>query len=245
VPSLALELIETINSMNLNPGVRAIVLTGAGTHFCAGADAKEAKKLATDIADGIHPAEPFGGILRLVHQATLAIYESPKPVVAAINGPAAAGGLDLALACDCRLAATSAKFVESYIKLGLPPLNGGAFLLAKIVGHSQAVRILLSGESIPAEEALAIGLVDALHGADVLLEKAIGLADRLAVGGLDVISFTKQEIRRGSSGTLSDALARAYFGGVTFVQSPEYQAATKVMLGGKGEKRLTRAGGDA
>jgi enoyl-CoA hydratase/carnithine racemase len=224
-PKMAEELGLACRDCLVDPSVKAIVLTGKGKHFCPGLDANDARDLAARIAKGIHPAEPYDGNLRRLHQATLAIYNATKPIIAAVNGAAAAGGLDIALACDYRLAATTARFSESYIKLGLPPLNGGAWLLRRVVGDSTALRMISTGEVLDADAALGIGLVDELHASDVLLDKAIAFAEQVSTAPAAVIEFIKREFR--TKGRLEDALARVFVAGIGFSRSEAFKSGSE------------------
>jgi len=228
-PAMAAELESAVHAATNDPGISAIVLTGAGKHFCPGMDGKDAKELAERISRGEHPAEPFSGNLRILHRATLAIFEATKPTIAAINGSAAAGGLDLALACDYRFSVGTAKFGESYVKLNLPPLNGGAWLLRRVVRHSIAFRMLMTGEPIDASAALAIGLIDEISPNEEVLDRAISFAERVCAGSLPLMAFIKSELR--TDGTLRDALARAYVAGVGFIQSDEHRRAVEGIRG--------------
>ena len=223
LPAMALELENAIKTAIDEGSVKAIILTGAGKHFCAGADAQHIRETYDGIARGKHPAEPFDGNLRALHRAAAAIFVSPKPVIAAINGSATAGGLDLALACDYRLASVSAKFGESYIKLGLPPLNGGAWLLPRIVGPSRAFRLLMTGEVLDTETALAINLIDEIcDGAD-LGDQALAFAQQVARAPSDLLAFIKAELK--ANGSYADALARTYVGGVGFSKTEYFNRA--------------------
>jgi enoyl-CoA hydratase/carnithine racemase len=228
-PTMAAELESAVHRAANDPGIRAIVFTGAGKHFCPGMDGKDAKELAERISRGEHPAEPFNGNLRILHRATLAIFDASKPTIAAINGSAAAGGLDLALACDYRISVGTAKFGVSYVKLNLPPLNGGAWLLRRVVRNSLAFRMLLTGEAIDASAALEMGLVDEISPIEEVLDRAVALAERASIGSLPLMAFIKSELR--SEGSLRDALARAYVSGVGFIQSDEHRQAVEGIPG--------------
>lgn len=222
-PEMAEALHQALMEVNADPEIRALVVTGAGKHFCPGMDGEHAAQIAERMAAGSPPAEPFDGNLRHLHAATLALYESPKPTVAAINGATAAGGLDIAAACDYRVAASRATFAESYVKVGLPPLNGGAFLLPRLVGEGRAFRLLMSGERIDAATAESWGLVDELCSDEELLPRATALAEQFSAASPALSRFIKGELRQRA--TLADSLARAYVGGVRFVASEEYRAA--------------------
>ena len=136
-----------------DPAVRVVVLTGAGRAFCAGGDVKSMAQAADEGPDRRR------GTVALVQQAQLALRRIAKPLVAAVNDPAYGAGLDIASAADFRLAARSARFCEIYVRLGLAPGGGGFWLLPRIVGLTRALELVLTGETIDAERALAIGLV--------------------------------------------------------------------------------------
>jgi 2-(1,2-epoxy-1,2-dihydrophenyl)acetyl-CoA isomerase len=141
------ELTEALRMLAQSDGVRAIVITGAGRAFCAGAD------LAVLEADG--PALVAAG-----KDVALAIRGAPQPVLAVVNGPAAGGGANLALACDYRLASDQASIGQVFHKLGLVPDWGGSYFLPRLVGTSKALELVWSARMVPAVEALVLGLFD-------------------------------------------------------------------------------------
>jgi 2-(1,2-epoxy-1,2-dihydrophenyl)acetyl-CoA isomerase len=155
-----------------DPAVRAIVLTGSGKAFCAGADVREFERgLAAgtqvqwilDATAALHP------LLRELH-------ESPKVLVAAVNGVAAGGGLGMALAADARIASPDARFAASYFRMGLSPDGGATWLLPRLVGLQRARRFFFDNEVMDAQEALRTGLVDEVVPADRLLQRATEVA---------------------------------------------------------------------
>lgn len=168
------------------------MLTGAGKQFCAGADLVEfADYLANHQADS---QEPYNA--RVLWPVTQRLVTSRLPVIAAINGGATAGGLDLALACDIRIASTNAKMGETYIKLGLNPGNGGTYFLPRLVGSGMAAEMALTGDLVDAERALAIGLVNRVVAPEALLDEAVALAARIARRPRLAIEATKQQLRQ-------------------------------------------------
>lgn len=191
VPELATELLAVLDDADRAGDVRALVLTGAGKVFCAGADLGafkahlEHELPATD--------EPFNA--RVLHPVVLRMRSVRFPLVAAINGAATAGGLDLALACDLRIAAEGARMGETYIRLGLPPGTGGAWMLPRLVGSAVAAELALTGDLVDAQRALALGLVNAVVPADELLREAIALAARIARWPAQAIEATKAALR--------------------------------------------------
>lgn len=156
-----------------DPGVRVIVVTGAGRGFCAGADTKalegHAARGGYDPGTGPHLAYPGYGV-RPEFDAELAYHFGiPKPVIAAVNGPAAGVGLALACYCDLRFAAAGAKLTTAHGRLGLPAEFGLSWLLPRIVGFAHAADLLLSSRVVTAEEALAMGLLNRVLPADELM----------------------------------------------------------------------------
>lgn len=157
-----------------DPAVRVVVVTGAGKGFCAGVD------LDTLLAVEDQPLEHKNMLHERIHQVARALEDLDKPVIAAVNGDAVGAGLDMALMCDVRFVARSARLSEGYIRLGLVPGDGGCWYLPRLVGQSKALELLLSGDFVDAEEALRIGMVNRVHDDDTLLEETYAFAVRLA-----------------------------------------------------------------
>lgn len=192
VPEMARDLLAALNQLEADMSTRVLVLTGAGKQFCAGADLVEfADYLATKQAEN---QEPYNA--RVLWPVTQRLVTCRLPVIAAINGGATAGGLDLALACDIRLAASGAKLGETYIKLGLSPANGGSYFLPRLIGSGLAAEMALTGDLYDAEQALEMGLVNRVVARDTLLEEAIALAARIAERPRLAIEATKQQLRQ-------------------------------------------------
>ncbi len=183
-----------------DPATRAIVVTGAGEKaFAAGAD----------IGDLAHVPDAAGGErLALRGQSVFRLIEMlPKPVIAALNGFALGGGLELALACTLRLASDTAKLGQPEIKLGLLPGYGGSQRLPRLVGRSAALKLLLTGEMIGAAEALRLGLVDEVLPLAELPARAQTLALLIAQGPQLAIAATLEAVRDGLTLPLEQALA--------------------------------------
>lgn len=192
VPEMARDLLDALNLLEADTDVRMLVLTGAGKQFCAGADLVE----FADYLDR-HQAEsqePYNA--RVLWPVTQRLVTSRLPVIAAINGGATAGGLDLALACDIRIASATARMGETYIKLGLNPGNGGTYFLPRLVGSGMAAEMALTGDLFDAERALAIGLVNQVVAPEALLETAVALAARIGERPRLAIEATKQQLRQ-------------------------------------------------
>lgn len=156
---------------------RAIVLTGAGRAFCAGGDLREMQRIAEQ--DGRVEAF-FDEPLRMLNDCLMLIRETPLPFIAAVNGAASGGGCNLALACDLVVAGESAKFNQAFIKIGLVPDCGGTFILPRLVGWRRATELLMTGDVVTAQEALAMGMINSVVPDAELMEQAMALAERLA-----------------------------------------------------------------
>lgn len=173
--SLLESLAARLTAVARDPSVRAVVLTGAGRAFCSGGDLKGVLAQSPD-----RPGDAFYPLAGLFHQSILEIRGMSKPVVAAVNGPAAGGGFSLALACDLRILADSAFLQLAYTSNGLTPDGGGTFTLPRLVGLARALEIALLDERIPAARALELGLANRIAAPGEVLAAARGLALTLA-----------------------------------------------------------------
>lgn len=169
---------ETLDQLICDPGVRAIILSGAGPAFSAGAD------LAATLADLPRDAGGEIDLAYMLHRhynpLVRKIRKSPKPIIAAVNGVAAGGASSLALMADLTLAARSAKFAQAFVKVGLMPDVGGSWILPRVLGPQQALGATLLGHTLTAEQALARGLIWDVVDDDQLQQAAKDLALRLA-----------------------------------------------------------------
>jgi 2-(1,2-epoxy-1,2-dihydrophenyl)acetyl-CoA isomerase len=180
-----------------DPEVRAVVVTGAGRGFCVGQDLNEFGEAARDIA---------GRLRTDYHPTVLAVRELEKPVIAAVNGPAAGAGLSLACACDLRIAAESARFVPAFINIGLVPDMGGTFFTGRLLGASRAFEWMTSGLRLTATEALEWGLVSRVVPDDALAEEAAAWAKELAAMPTRGIALSKRLFDRAERATLEEQL---------------------------------------
>lgn len=168
-------LLARVREVSADPAIRAAIVTGAGERaFVAGADIKEMQ------AKTPLEAKAFA---ELGHAVCLAIERAPQPVIAAVNGFALGGGCEIALACDIRLASERAQFGQPEVSLGIFPGWGGTQRLPRLVGAGVAKEVIFTGRRVGAEEALRIGLVNAVHPPDDLLPKARELAAQIAAQG--------------------------------------------------------------
>lgn len=196
------DLRDALAAAETDAGVRCIVITGAGKAFCAGGDVASMVRLqeAGDTAEIGHRMAVAGEVIDLIRRMG-------KPVIAAVNGAAAGAGMNLALACDWRYAARSARFAESFIKIGLVPDWGGHFLLTELVGPARAMELIMTGERIDAETALRFGIVNAVVDDEALASTVQTRAEALAAAPAEAIAAIKRGIRRAQGGSLAETLA--------------------------------------
>jgi 2-(1,2-epoxy-1,2-dihydrophenyl)acetyl-CoA isomerase len=168
-------LMGALDAVERDSGTRVAVITGAGRGFCAGGDIQK----MFELKEGYHSAT-FRAYLEAGHAVVRRIREVPKPIVAAVNGPAAGAGMNLALACDLRIASESATFTQAFSRLGLHPDWGGTFSLPRLVGIGKALEIFWLGDPVPAEEAKRMGLVNFIVPQDQFEQATQWLALRLA-----------------------------------------------------------------
>ncbi|WP_405519524.1 enoyl-CoA hydratase/isomerase family protein [Streptomyces canus] len=180
-------LVELLARASADPDVRAVVLTGTGRGFCAGADLRGASGAGERVAGDV------ARTLRLGAQRLIAaVLDCEKPVIAAVNGTAAGLGAHLAFACDLVLAAESAKFIEVFVRRGLVPDGGGAYLLPRLIGPQRAKELMFFGEALTAREAERLGLVNRVLEDEELTKTAREWAERLATGPTRALALTKQ-----------------------------------------------------
>jgi 2-(1,2-epoxy-1,2-dihydrophenyl)acetyl-CoA isomerase len=183
-------------------GVGAVVLTDAGGHFSAGGDAGAILDLADGVADDV-PAK----LMRAFHRLVDTIWTAPLPVVAAVSGVAYGGAFNLALACDLIICSADARFCQVFVRHGVVPDVGGAYLLPRLVGMQRAKELMLLAPEIDAAEAHRLGLVNAvLPDAGAALAHAIEVAARLAAGPRFAIAQTKKLLNASSDASLRSAL---------------------------------------
>lgn len=223
--------LEALRQCETNPAIRAVVITGAGKAFCSGGDIDE---MAARIDA---PAEDQKAYLwDNVYPVARAIRDLPKPVIAAVNGAATGAGMDMALWCDLRFAGESAKLAETYVKVGLVPGDGGAWLLPKLVGMGKALELLWTGTALNAQQALELGIVNKVVPDAELVEATVAYAAKLATGPIKAMGLIKRAAYQGVTldyRTHLDMIS-SHFG--TVAQSPEHREGVQAFL----EKRAPK-----
>ncbi|MGG7573209.1 enoyl-CoA hydratase/isomerase family protein [Streptomyces sirii] len=180
-------IIGRLADASADPDVRAVVITATGKGFCAGADLRGSPPAGERIA---------GDVARMIRRGAQrfigAVLDCEKPVIAAVNGTAAGIGAHLAFACDLVLAAESARFIEVFVRRGLVPDGGGAYLLPRLIGPQRAKELMFFGDAVPAAEAERLGLVNRVVADGELAKTAREWAERLAAGPTRALTLTKQ-----------------------------------------------------
>ncbi len=184
---------ELLVQCDRDPQVRAIVLTGAGRGFCAGLDLKDLAAGKNIGSEGSLGSARFD----LRSAPPIVLHGVDKPTICALNGAAAGYGMDLALGCDVRIAASSAKLAASFAKRGVLPESGGTWLLPRLVGWSRACEIAFTGRTLDANECLALGLVSRVVADELVQKEAHALAEEIAANAPLAVQATKRMMRLG------------------------------------------------
>ena len=189
-------LVRDLRALSADTAVRCVVLTGEGRAFSAGQDLREERALE--------------GVDAMIRETYIPIVEAlvgmPKPVIAAINGPAAGAGLSFALACDLRYMAEEAVLMMAFSNIGLVPDCGGTWLLPRTVGYARAFELAATGRRVTALEALELGLVQRVLPRDELMPAVQELAAELAARPTLALAWTKRLLRAAEQGTLSELM---------------------------------------
>jgi len=197
------EFVQVCDEIRRDASVKAVILTGAGPIFSSGGNVKDMQRFFDDALTPDAIREEYRqGIQRIPRALT----QLDVPVICAINGPAIGAGLDLTCMCDIRIASETATFAESFVRVGIVPGDGGAWLLPRAVGRAKAAEMAFTGEAIDAQQALACGLVSRVVPADQLLPTARALADKIAANPGAVMRMTKRLLREGEHSTLESLL---------------------------------------
>lgn len=216
-------LLAAFRSASGDASIRVIILTGAGDKaFVAGANIKQMSTLSAD------EAMEFG---RLGHAVGAVIERAPQPVIAVINGFALGGGCELSLACDIRICSSTAVFAQPEVGLGIPPGWGGTQRLPRLIGKGMASELIFTGRHVKADEALRIGLVNAVHEAHILMDSAIEMARSIAGNSPAAVRLSKRLIARANDAHPSAGLAEEAHGFAEVFGSPDQREGMSAFLG--------------
>jgi 2-(1,2-epoxy-1,2-dihydrophenyl)acetyl-CoA isomerase len=203
------------------PEIRAVVLTGAGRGFCVGQDLSELRGGGHDVA---------GSLRERFNRHALAIRALEKPVIAAVNGPAAGAGLSLALACDVRIAAETASLVPAFIGIGLVPDSGGTWFVRRALGAARAFEWLTTGRRLSAAEAEQWGLVSGVVPAEELAARAAEVAQLFAAMPTRAVWETKRLLDRAETATLDEQLELEARTQAELVKTPDFAEGVAAFL---------------
>jgi enoyl-CoA hydratase/carnithine racemase len=208
-PISGLDMIDALEAamrvLDADMSVRVVILTGAGSAFSSGGDLKAMATPGSSLRDTL-PAQTRRNYKSGIQRLPLLFEALEVPVIAAVNGPAIGAGCDLACMCDVRIAGESAKFAESFVKLGIVPGDGGAWLLPRIIGFAKASELALTGDMLDAAEALACGLVSRVVPDGQLMDEARLVARKIAANPPHAVRMTKRLLREGHRSTLANIL---------------------------------------
>lgn len=226
LPEMWAELTEIILDVENRADDRVLVLTGEGGAFCTGADVAARFEQSADVA--VMTADQ---LLADVKQCVLTLANLSKPSVAAVDGVAAGGGCNLALACDLVIASDRAQFSEIFVRRGLTVDTGGSWILPRLIGASRARRLVLLGEVVDAELAYQVGLVTHVVPADDFHSEVAAIAGRLAEAPGVTLAADKRLLAESSTLTLAEALDRETASQLDMLSRPHVAAARSAFLG--------------
>jgi 2-(1,2-epoxy-1,2-dihydrophenyl)acetyl-CoA isomerase len=219
------ELLHAVRQAGDDPEVKVLLLTGAGRAFCFGADVSEFRQAHEQAGQ-----DSAWNMLLKSQDIIRLLTGMPKPTIAVLNGFATGLGLDLALACDLRIAAERAKLGEAFVSMGLVPDGGGTFFLPRLVGLAKAAEMIFTGKAIEASEAERIGLINRVVPSHELIKSARELADKLARGPSLAIALAKEAIWRNLSQNFDSALNFEAQSQKVCLESEDHREAVKAFL---------------
>ena len=202
--------------------VKVVIVTGAGAAFCSGGDIVEME----DRLDNT-PVQRKDELFAKIQRLPLTLEDLDKPVIAAVNGVATGAGMDMALMCDLRYAAASARFAETYVRVGLVPGAGGAHFLPRLVGVAKALELFFTGDFVDSAEALRIGLVNKVFPDEGFIEAVEKIAARIARGPSRPIRMMKRAVYQGVRNDLRSNLDTISSHYAVVTATPEHKAAVE------------------
>ncbi len=227
------EFVAACERIGADTSVKVVIITGAGSAFCSGGNVKDMQRYARD---AIPPMPIRDEYRRGIQRLPIALYNLEVPTIAAVNGAAIGAGCDLACMCDIRIASEAAKFAESFIKVGIVPGDGGAWLLPRVVGRSKAAEMSFTGEAIDAAEALACGLVSRVVQAEQLMVAAMTLARKIAANPGPTLRLSKRLLREGEHTRLDTLLELSAAFQAMAHKTPQHEEAVSAFI----EKRTPK-----
>ena len=218
-------LLEALPRLARDTAVGVIVLTGSGRAFCAGGDVKNMAE--GRVERGIEEAVSH---LRARMEVSRLLHEIAKPTIAMVNGPAAGAGMALALACDLRIAAQSARFITAFANIGFSGDFGGSYFLSKLVGTGRARELYYTAEPLDAAQALALGVVNRVVADADLFTSTMQLAQKLAGGPRIALALMKQNFNAAETGTLAQLLDLEARGQIETGRTDDHKEAARAFV---------------
>jgi 2-(1,2-epoxy-1,2-dihydrophenyl)acetyl-CoA isomerase len=220
------DLYDAMLKSGADPEVSVLVVTGAGRGFCSGGDVKgmSERNASGQVST---PAERYAPMRDRIVRA---MRDCPKPIIAAVNGAAAGAGMNLALACDMRIASSAAKFSQSFVKRGLPPDWAGSWLLPRVVGTAKACELIFTGDSIDAQQALRLGIVNAVAEPDALMSETYKLAKKIADNAPIAVQLSKRAIYHNQDVDLRAGLEFESFAQTICKDTEDYREGVKAFV---------------
>jgi len=212
--------------------VRVVIVTGSGAAFCSGGDIVEMGARLEQT-----PEQRKHELFNRIERIPLALEDLDKPVIAAVNGVATGAGMDMALMCDIRYAAASARFAETYVKVGLVPGAGGAHFLPRLVGVAKALELFLTADFIDAEEAFRIGIVNKVFSDETLLAEVEKIAHRIAKAPPLTVRMIKRAIYQGVRNDLRTNLDLISSHYAVITATEEHRAAVRSFIAAREARR--------
>ena len=226
IPSMRDSMYRVVEDVSRDKAVRVLIITGAGRAFCSGADVKSLAESSSHTASQKRRREAVSRYVSL----HILMQKCEKPIIAAVNGVAAGAGLDLAMACDIRIASDQARFAELYVRRGILPAEGGTYLLPRLVGIDKACQLIWTGDMIDAKEAERIGLVTMVVPHDELEIATRELAEKLAKASPLVIQKSKLAIYEGLDMDLEATMKYIQLLMRQIQQSEDYKEGTRAFM---------------
>jgi enoyl-CoA hydratase/carnithine racemase len=194
-PVMIEEWATAIEAAKLDPDVRVLIVTGSGRGFCSGADVRSFRE--REHTEGNPVVDGRYWLQHSVHRVPLALRTLDKPYIAAVNGPAAGAGMDMASMADMRIASETAKFTMSYVNVGIVPGDGGCYYLPRIIGVARALDLIWTGRTVDAQEALRMGYISQAVPPEQLMDTVMAYAKNLAKGPQVAMELAKRLVYEG------------------------------------------------
>ena len=226
-PRMLEQLSERLVEADRDRDVRAVIVTGAGRGFCAGLDLIDASS-GSGIGSSGGPG--FPPTLDLRDAPPTVLHAMDKPTLCALNGGAAGYGMDIALGCDIRIAAESAKLAPAFARRGVLPESGGTWLLPRLVGWAKAAEIIFTGRTLPAAECLELGLVNRVVPDELLLKETRALAEEIAANAPMAVQASKRMMRMGLSEEFPEHVHHVYLQLIPLFASRDFREGMKAFL---------------